>query len=119
MALARIATLNSQSSVAISAAENAVAVAQKSEEAWALLIEILTRFKGRKAAFEASQKAPDTPTLMVLKANMLLQVGRGDDALELMRRAIALRPGQLSWKQQLADYLDKKSRGFRPKHNRK
>ena len=119
MSLARIAAQNGQGKVAVAAAEKTVALSPRSEEAWALLIEMLSQFKDPEAALEAIMKAPDTPTLLVLKANMLLQLGRGDEALVLMKRAISLRPNNIVWKRQLDEYLDKKNRGFRPNHNRK
>ena len=80
MRLARIAAQNRQGVVAIAAAQKTVSLAPRSEEAWALLIEMLSQFENPQAALIAIMKAPDTPTLMVLKANMLLQVGRGDEA---------------------------------------
>ncbi|MEE2788374.1 MAG: ASPIC/UnbV domain-containing protein [Myxococcota bacterium] len=112
--LARAALMLNENTLALSAVEAALRLSPANETVWQLYLDVLERVKTKESALRALERAPRTATLLIVRANLMASQGQPDAAIKLVREAIALKPDNISFKRQLADYLDKRERGFRP-----
>ena len=111
--LARAAVRRNESHIARRALEAALKVSPSNETVRQLYVDVLESIEPGDEALRLIEKALRTATLLVIRAN-LTKRGVPDEAIRLMKEAIKLKPKQAELKQQLDEYIDKRSRGYRP-----